>query len=66
MTLPQSVTEIGRSAFYETAALAEMNRRNQAKAGLDKRRGRPAPPAAMTEEEQIIEQISRAKDKGIF
>lgn len=49
-----------------TAALAEMNRRNQAKAGLDKRRGRPAPPAAMTEEEQIIEQISRAKGKGIF
>ena len=48
------------------AALEEMNRRNQAKAGLEKRRGRQSRPPALTEEEKIIEQISHARGRGIF
>ncbi len=48
------------------AALEEMNRRNQAKAGLEKRRGRQTHPPALTEEEKIIEQISQARGGSIF
>ena len=48
------------------AALMEMNTRNQAKAGLAKRRGRQSPPPALTEEEKIIEQISQARGRGIL
>ena len=48
------------------AALEEMNRRNQAKAGLEKRHGRQTHPPALTEEEKIIEQISQARGGSIF
>ena len=48
------------------AALEEMNRRNQAKAGLEKRRGRQTHPPALTEEEKIIEQISQSRGGSIF
>lgn len=48
------------------AALKEMSLRNQAKIGLHKNNSRQAPPAPLTEEEKIIESISRAKKSNIF
>ena len=54
------------AGIMREAALEEMNRRNQAKAGLEKRRGRQTHPPALTEEEKIIEQISQARGGSIF
>lgn len=48
------------------AAMEEMNRRNNAKAGLSKRRGRQNRPPVLTEEEKIIEEIANARSRGIF
>jgi len=48
------------------AALKEMSRRNQLKAGLEQPSVRKSAPAPLTEEEKILEEIRRARGRGIF